>query len=44
LTGSQPVPFEDKENTIEDLHARIRETLELLKGPFEAKEDEFVDV
>jgi hypothetical protein len=44
LTGSQPVPFEDKEKTIEDLHARIRETLELLKGPFEAKEDELVDV
>jgi hypothetical protein len=48
LTGVQSAPFEDKEKTIEDLHKRIHEALELLKsvkpGAFKAQEEEQIDL
>jgi uncharacterized protein len=30
LTGVEPTPFENKEKTIQELHKRIRDTLDLL--------------
>jgi len=48
LTGVQSAPFEDKENTVEDLHKRLNEALELLKsvkpGAFKAQEEEQIDL
>jgi hypothetical protein len=41
-------PFEDKEHTVEDLHARIKVALDLLSsvkaGAYEKGEEEIVDV